>query len=103
MTHSEDRKGASIRSILPEGYMTTTIEIAPEKKQILFHQARTTGNDSADPGCRTKLTAEPAGDFEKLFTMWDKWHWHRVTAYGDLKEPVFGLADALGYEVVEES
>jgi len=103
MTHSEDRKGASIRSILPEGYMTTTIEIAPEKKQILFHQARTTGNDSADPGCRTKLTAEPAGDFEKLFTMWDKWHWHRVTAYGDLKEPVFGLADALGYEAVEES
>lgn len=27
MTHSEDRQGASVRSILPLGYMTTTLEI----------------------------------------------------------------------------
>ena len=27
LTHSEDRQGASVRSILPVGYMTTTIEM----------------------------------------------------------------------------
>jgi hypothetical protein len=35
--------------------------------------------------------------------MWDQWGWHRVTFYGNLKEPVYGLADALGYKVVEEA
>jgi hypothetical protein len=24
---------------------------------------------------------------EKLFREWDRWGWHRVTFYGDLKEP----------------
>ena len=37
MTHSEDRMGASVRSILPLGYMITTLEILPEQKEILFH------------------------------------------------------------------
>jgi len=35
--------------------------------------------------------------------MWDTWGWHRVTFYGDLKEPVYSLADALGYKVIEEA
>jgi len=35
--------------------------------------------------------------------MWDQWGWHRVTVYGDLKEPVFALADAMGFKVVEEA
>ena len=39
MTHSEDRNGASVRSILPVNYMTTTLEIDNDKKEILFHQA----------------------------------------------------------------
>jgi len=103
LTHSEDRKGASVRSILPSGYLTTTLEFAPEKKQVLLHQAKATGNDPNDRACRTKLVAEPIGDFEKLFTMWDKWGWHRVTVYGDLKEQVFALADKLGYQVVLEA
>ena len=29
LTHSEDRQGASVRSILPTGYMTTTLEFEP--------------------------------------------------------------------------
>ncbi len=103
LTHSEDRKGASVRSLLPSGYITTTLEFSPERKQILFHQAKTVGNDPDDRACRTKLVAEPMGDCEKLFSMWDKWGWHRVTVYGDLKEPVFALADAMGYEVVLEA
>ena len=54
-------------------------------------------------GCRTKLAAVPVGNFEKLFTEWGKWGWHRVTYYGDLKKPVFALADTLGWKVVEEA
>ena len=52
---------------------------------------------------KVRLAAEPVGDIEKLFTMWDQWGWHRVTFYGDLKEPVFALADAIGWKVVEEA
>jgi L-fucose isomerase-like protein len=103
MTHSEDRQGASVRSILPLGYMTTTVKFSQERKEVVFHQGKAVANDPDDRACRTKLAAEPIGDIEKLFTMWDQWGWHRVTYYGDLKEPVFALADALGYKVVEEA
>ena len=103
MTHSEDRQGASVRSILPTGYLTTTLEIHPDRREILFHQAKAVGNDPDDRACRTKLCAEPLGDVEKLFTMWDVWGWHRVTFYGDLKEPVYALADAMNWKVVEEA
>ena len=103
MTHSEDRNGASVRSILPVNYMTTTLEIDNDKKEILFHQAVALENDPDDRACRTKLCAEPVGDIEKLFTMWDNWGWHRVTFYGDLKEPVYAFADSIGWKVVEEA
>jgi hypothetical protein len=103
MTHSEDRQGASVRSILPPGYLTTTLEIQPERKEILMHQAKTVDNDPNDRACRTKLCAEPVGDIEKLFTQWDQWGWHRVTFYGDLKEPAYALADAIGWKVIEEA
>jgi hypothetical protein len=103
LTHSEDRQGASVRSLLPVGYLTTTIELDPGRKEILFHRALAVANDPDDRACRTKLCAEPLGDLEKLFTQWDQWGWHRVTCYGDLKEPVFALADALGWKVVEEA
>ena len=103
LTHSEDRKGASVRSKLPLGYMTTTVEFGPARKEILFHQGKTVENVVDDRACRTKLAVEPVGDLEKLFTEWDRWSWHRVTVYGDLKEPVFALADALGWKVVEEA
>jgi hypothetical protein len=103
LTHSEDRQGASVRSLLPVGYLTTTIEISQERKEILFHQARAVENVPDDRACRTKLAAEPVGDLEKLFTAWDQWGWHRVTCYGDIKQPVYALADALGWKVVEEA
>ena len=104
MTHSEDRQGASLRSTLPAGYMTTTLEFDPRSKQILFHQAKAVGNSLEDRACRTKLVTVPFGDFEKLYTCWDyPWHWHRVTYYGDLKKPVFALADRLGWKIIEEA
>lgn len=103
LTHSEDRQGASVRSILPVGHMTTTLEVSPERKLLLFHQGKTVGNSPDDRACRTKIAAEPVGDIEKLFGEWDQWGWHRVTVYGDLKKPVFELADALGWKVLEEA
>jgi len=103
LTHSEDRQGASVRSVLPVGYLTTTIEISDPRKEIILHQAKAVANDPDDRACRTKLAAEPLGDIEKLFTMWDKWGWHRVTFYGDLKKPVYELAAALGWTVIEEA
>ncbi len=103
MTHSEDRQGASLRSQLPIGYMTTTLELHQDRKEILFHQAKSVGNDPDDRACRTKLAAEPIGDIEKLFTLWDRWGWHRVTCYGDLKEQVDALAGTVGWKVVRET
>jgi hypothetical protein len=83
--------------------MTTTLEIRHVEKEILFHQAVAVDNSKEDRACRTKLCAELVGDMEKLFTMWDKWGWHRVTFYGDLKEPVYALAGAMGWKVIEEA
>ena len=40
LTHSEDRQGAAVRSLYPEGYMTTTIALRPDQKKILLHQAQ---------------------------------------------------------------
>jgi hypothetical protein len=103
LTHSEDRQGASIRSLLPTGYMTTSLEFDQGRKEILFHRALAVANDPDDRACRTKLCGEPVGDLEKLFRMWDQWSWHRVTFYGDLKEPIYALADAAGWKVIEEA
>lgn len=103
LTHSEDRQGASVRSLLPTGYLTTTLEFDQGRKEILFHRAHAVANDPDDRACRTKLCAEPLGDIEKMFAAWDAWGWHRVTFYGDLKEPIHALADALGWKVVEEA
>jgi hypothetical protein len=103
MTHSEDRQGASVRSIMPVDYLTTSMKINQGTKEILLHQAISRDNDPDDRACRTKLCAEPVGDIEKLFTMWDTWGWHRVTFYGDLKESAYALADRIGWKVVEEA
>jgi hypothetical protein len=103
MTHSEDRSGASVQSVLPVNYLTTTLEINKDRKEILLHQAVALDNDPDDRACRTKLCAEPLGDIEKLFTMWDNWGWHRVTFYGDLREPVLSFADTSGWKVIEEA
>jgi hypothetical protein len=103
LTHSEDRQGAALRSLLPAGYMTTSMELNKDRKELLFHQGKSAGNDDDDRACRTKLCVEPKGDIEKLFTEWDRWGWHRVTFYGDLKEPVMALADKAGWKVTEEA
>ncbi|MCE5267353.1 MAG: hypothetical protein LLG00_05655 [Planctomycetaceae bacterium] len=103
LTHSEDRKGAAVRSLLPTGYMTTTLEIDPGRREILCHRAKAVENVIEDRACRTKLGCEVVGDMEKLFTFWDQFGWHRVTYYGDLWEPVKELAAALRFKFVAEA
>ena len=103
LTHSEDRQGASVRSLLPTGYMTTTVELAAFCKELLFHRGKAVDNIIEDRACRTKLAVEPDGDIEKLFTQWDRFGWHRVTVYGDLKEPLFDIAKMLKWKITEEA
>lgn len=103
LSHSEDRRGASVRSFLPEGYMTTTLEIHPGRQELLCHRAKAVENVVIDRACRTKLAGEVVGDFEKLFNYWDQYGWHRVTVYGDLKEPLKELAAALKFRFIEEA
>ena len=101
-SHSEDRKGAAIQSLLPENYLTTTLEINPVSRQVLFHQAKATGNNPSDMACRTKLEAVVKGDLEKLTESW-RMGWHRVTFYGDLKPHVTELCGRLKLQLIEEA
>jgi hypothetical protein len=101
-SHSEDRKGAAIQSLLPTGYMTTTLEINPVTREVLFHRAKSAGNNSSDMACRTKLEAYVKGDIEKLTENW-RMGWHRVTFFGDLKAPVQQLCERLQLKLVEEA
>jgi hypothetical protein len=102
LTHSEDRKGASMRSLLPKGYLTTTLEINPQTRQVLLHQAKALGNNPSDLACRTKLEAAVKGDLEKLTENW-RMGWHRVTFYGDLEPHVKELCSRLKLELVREA
>lgn len=99
--HSEDRKGAAVRSLMPVGQIVTTLMFAPTRKQVVLHQARTVANVDEDKACRTKLAAE-VQDPWKLLSEWDRWGWHRVTFYGDLRQPVEAIAGLLGFEAIVE-
>jgi len=103
LPHAEDQRGASVRSFLPLGYLTSTLEIHPLRREILLHRGKAVENIVLDRACRTKLACEVIGDMEKLFTFWDEYGWHRVTFYGDLREPVKELAQALSFRFVEEA
>ena len=100
--HSEDRKGAVVQSLLPAGYMTTTLEINPVSKQVLLHQAKAVGNNPSDLACRTKLEGLVKGDIEKLTEKWAM-GWHRVTFYGDFKETVTELCARLKLQLIQEA
>ena len=101
--HNRDPRGACSESFLPSGYMTTSFRTNAGRKQLIIHQAKTVGNLDSEYGCRTKLVAEVRGDIGKLFDQWDKFGWHRVTVYGDVKEPLAEFGKALGLDIIEEA
>lgn len=102
-SHSEDRKGACARSLMPLGRMTTTLLIVSEEKKIIMHQGKTVENVDEDMACRNKLAVEIEGDIHKLLRDFGKWGWHRVTFYGEHKRSIYNIADMSGFEVVEEA
>jgi hypothetical protein len=83
--------------------MTTSFRTSFGQKKMIIHQAKAVGNLDSEYGCRTKLVTEVRGDIGKLFDQWDRFGWHRVTVYGDVKEPLAEFGKALGLEVVEEA
>ena len=101
--HSEDRKGACNRSLMPLGEETTTIMFDHNKKQVIFHQGISVENVDEDKACRTKLAVEVKGDIYKLLNYWDTWGWHRVTYYGDLKRNIYDISTMLNFKVIEEA
>lgn len=102
-SHAEDRKGAVVRSLLPLGYLTSTMEFHPGRREVLFHQGKAVANLDEDKACRTKLAVEVKGDIDRLMTFWDQWGWHRVTVYGDVRPAVQEVARALKMRFVEEA
>lgn len=103
LTHSEDRMGASVRTIAPAGYPVTTVAFNFSTRKMALHTAIVTGNDPDDRACRTKIVAEVTGDFEKIYNEWDTFGWHRVSFLGDFSKDAEAMAARLGYTVVRES
>ncbi len=101
--HNRDPRGACTESMLPGGYVTTTFRTNVARRQLIMHQAKAVGTLDSERGCRTKLVAEVRGDIGKLFDQWDQFGWHRVTVYGDVREPLAEFGKALGLELVEEA
>lgn len=102
-SHAEDDKGASIQSIMPLGYMTTSFRMAHNNKSMVIHQGKAVANVDEPKACRTKLAAEVKGDIDKLFLEWDRYSWHRLTVYGDVQGPIEELAKAFEMEVIHEA
>jgi hypothetical protein len=89
--------------MMPAGYMTTTFRANVGRKEMMVHQAKAVGTLDTEKGCRTKLACEVHGDIDKLFDQWARFGWHRVTVYGDVKEPLIEFGKALGLKVSEEA
>jgi L-fucose isomerase-like protein len=102
-SHSENRKGAVVRSLMPLKEMTTTLDWNPARNEIVMHQGVTVENVDEDKACRNKLAAEVKGDINKLLEEWDRFGWHRVTFYGDHKKAVETTATLLGIKVTPEA
>ena len=101
--HNRDPRGACAESLMPAGYMTTSFRTNVGRRKMVIHQAGAIGTLDSEKGCRTKLVAEVCGDIGKLFNQWNQFGWHRVTVYGDVKEPLAEFGKALGLEIIEEA
>jgi len=101
--HNRDPRGVCAQSFMPAGYMTTSFRTRFATKEMIIHQAKAVDNLVSEYGCRTKLMGEVRGDIGKLFHHWDRFGWHRVTVYGDVKEPLMEFGKALGLKITEEA
>lgn len=101
-SHAEDRKGASVQSLMPLGEITTTIKVSLLNKAFAIHQGKTIANVDEERACRTKLAVE--ADTKKILANYhfDLFIWHLVTSYGDYRQQFIDLATLYGLEVFEQ-
>lgn len=101
-SHAEDRKGASVQSLLPLGHTVTTLKVSAQHKAFAIHTGRSVANVEDDKACRTKLAAEV--DARRVLENYhdEIFSWHRVTCYGDYRQPFIDLAKLYGLEIFEE-
>jgi len=98
-SHAEDRKGASVQSLMPVGEPVTTLRLCADEGQVVLHSGVTTRNIDEAKACRTKIAART--DARQLLRNWTQ-GWHRVTVYGDCRKDILNLSQLLGLSVIEE-
>lgn len=101
-SHAEDRKGASIQSLLPLGKTVTTIAVSPKNAALALHTAETVANLEEERACRTKLAAK--ADVEKIQQNYhfELFGLHQVTCYGNYRWEMKQLARLLGLTLYEQ-
>lgn len=101
--HAEDGKGAAVQSILPTGDIVTTAKVNTSEKAMAIHQGKAVENVDVEKACRSKLAVE--AEAKTIMNNWNvdvDFKWHRVTFFGDIREPLKDLARLLSLKVVEE-
>lgn len=100
-SHAEDRKGASVQSLMPLEETVTTVKVSFDKA-FAIHQGKTIANVEQDKGCRTKLAA--GVEVEKILEKYnfELFKWHLVTCYGDFRKQFINLATLYGLEIFEQ-
>lgn len=101
-SHAEDRKGASVQSLMPLGQPVTTAKVSVRNGAFAIHTGKTVANVADEKACRTKLATEV--EAERIL---DNYHselfgWHRVTCYGDYRKQLIDLATLYGLKIIEE-
>ncbi len=99
--HSEDRKGAAIRSLLPLNETLSTLEFVSYAKTVVFHLEPRGGQPRKKTAPAGRSSWPTLRDARRLMEDWD-FGWHRVTVYGDWKTRVRHAAALLGWKFVEE-
>lgn len=101
-SHAEDRKGASVQTLLPLGKTVTTIALSTQGGAMSVYSAETVANVDDEKACRTKLAAKV--DVAKLLRNYNisTFGWHQVTCYGDYRKEIKHLARLLGLRLVEQ-
>jgi L-fucose isomerase-like protein len=101
-SHAEDRKGASVQTILPTGEQLTTVKVSCKNKTAAIHSGVSVGNVAFECGCRTKLAAQ--ANVTKILRNWhyEIFSWHRVTIFGDYRTKMENLFKLKGLKLIHE-
>ena len=99
-SHAEDKKGASVQVLFPEGEPLTTVMFDLPKRDASIHSSVSCGNRGGDEGCRSKLVAK--ANAAALRDNWMGGFWHRVTVFGEYRELFMNLLRMKDINVIEE-